>query len=258
MPTKIATWNVNSVRARLDRVLGWLARAQPDVVCLQELKVTTADFPADALRQAGYHAAVYGQKTWNGVAILSRSEATDVTCGFDDGTDDPQARLVAATVCGVRIVSAYIPNGEEVGSEKWLYKLAWLRRLDEWLRRTRTIALPLILCGDFNVARDDLDVADPAEWEGTVLCHPDVRGAFDRLLACGLTDLLREKHPEGGLYSWWDYRQLAFPRNQGLRLDYVLATAPLASRCLSAEVDRDERRGEKPSDHAPVVVVLGD
>lgn len=250
---RIATWNVNSVRARLERVLHWLDKARPDVVCLQELKATDADFPRDAITAAGYHAAVCGQKTWNGVAILSRTPPSAVESGFGDAVADPQARFVVVTIDGVRIASAYIPNGDEVGSDKYAYKLAWLQRLQAWLSRQSASAPPLVLCGDFNIARDDLDVASPAEWTDTVLCHAEVRVHFQAILGHDLVDVFREKHPQGGLYTWWDYRQLAFPRNDGVRLDYILAAPALAARCTAAEVDRDERKGEKPSDHAPVL-----
>lgn len=250
---KIATWNVNSVRARLDRLLAWLQRTQPDIVCLQELKTREDAFPYAAIRELGYHAAVYGQPTYNGVGILSLVEPQEVRRGMDDGVDDPQARLVAARVGEIQMVSAYIPNGQVVGSGQYAYKLEWLRRLRAFLERHYTPDTPLVLCGDFNVARDERDVADPAAWEETVLYHPTSRAALEELLGWGLFDIHRQQHPEGGLYSWWDYRSLAFPRNDGLRLDYIFATAPLASRCTAAEIDRQERKGEKPSDHAPVI-----
>ncbi len=250
---KIATWNVNSIRSRLDRLLQWLAKMEPDVVCLQELKATDEAFPYAAIHEAGYHAAVHGQKTYNGVAILSRSEPLDVQRGLADDIDDPQARVIAARVDDAVIISVYVPNGQSVGSEKWTYKLQWMGRLRHYLERRFDPAVPLLLCGDFNVARDDLDVANPAQWVGTVLCHQDGRRALEDIRRWGLTDVLRTHHPEGGIYSWWDYRMLAFPKNDGLRLDYIFATEPMARRCAGAEIDRDERKGEKPSDHAPVV-----
>jgi exodeoxyribonuclease III len=253
---KIATWNVNSVRARLDRLLAWLERTQPDVVCLQELKAKEEAFPHDAIREAGYHAAVYGQRTFNGVGILSRIEPQNVLRGMNDGVDDPQARFLAARVGELQVLSTYVPNGQVVGSEAYAYKLDWLRRLRAFLERHFTPETPLVLCGDFNVARDDRDVASPAVWAETVLFHPTSRAVLEELLSWGLVDVLRQQHPEGGLYSWWDYRMLAFPKNDGLRLDYVFATQSLASRCTSAEIDREERKGEKPSDHAPVVATL--
>ena len=254
---KIATWNVNSIRSRLDRLLQWLVKMEPDVVCLQELKANDEAFPYEPIREAGYHAAVHGQKTYNGVAILSRSEPVDVECGLGDGVDDPQARLIAAKVDEVHIISAYVPNGQSVGSEKWTYKLQWMRRLRHYLERRFDSSIPLLLCGDFNVARDDLDVATPAQWAETVLCHQDGRHALEDIVQWGLTDVFRKHHPEGGIYSWWDYRMLAFPKNDGLRLDYIFATEPMATRCTRAEIDRDERKGKKPSDHAPVVASFG-
>lgn len=253
---KIATWNVNSVRARLERLLAWLQRTQPDIVCLQELKAKEEVFPHDAIREAGYHAAVYGQRTFNGVGILSRIEPKDVQRGMDNGADAPQARFLAAEIGGVNIISAYVPNGQVVGSEAYVYKLDWLRRMQAFLERHFTPHTPLIVCGDFNVARDERDVADPAAWEETVLYHPTSRAALEELLGWGLADVFHQQHAEGSLYSWWDYRMLAFPKNQGLRLDYIFATQPLASRCTSAEIDSQERKGEKPSDHAPVVAMF--
>jgi DNA polymerase I len=248
----IATWNVNSIRSRLERVVDWLAHNRPDVLCLQELKVVEADFPFDALRKAGYFAAVSGQPTYNGVAVLSRTEPTEVRRGLDDDTDDPQARLVAAKVGGVWILSAYFPNGGEVGSDKWAYKLAWMRRLRTHLDRRHDPAEPLALCGDFNVAPDDLDVAFPATWAGSVLCHPDARAALAAVADWGLVDVVRRQLPQGGHYSWWDYQNLAFPRDDGLRIDHVFATAPLAERLAGAGIDRSAREGKGASDHTPV------
>ena len=251
---KLATWNVNSVRAREGRLMAWLARHQPEVVCLQELKGTAEVFPMAAVRAAGYHAAVFGQRTYNGVAILGLDAPEDVRHGLDDGVDDVQARLVSAKVCGVRVICVYVPNGGEVGSEKWQYKLTWLERLLAYLRRWHTPVEPLIVCGDFNIVPDDRDAANPDAWRDTVLTHADVRARFRPILDWGLRDVLRERHPEGGIYSWWDYRNLGFANNDGLRIDLVLATSALA--CSDAQVDRDERKGQQPSDHAPVVVTL--
>jgi exodeoxyribonuclease-3 len=253
---KIATWNVNSIRARLERFLAWLQTAQPDIVCLQELKVTDAAFPGDAIRAAGYHAAVHGQKTYNGVAILSRVEPAGVRRGMGDGVDDPQARFLAAQISGIHVVSAYVPNGQVVGSEPYAYKLAWLRRLRAFLETHFSPAMPVVVCGDFNVARTERDVTNPAAWAETVLFHPDGRAALEQVLQWGLVDVVREHHPADLLLSWWDYRMLAFPKNDGLRLDYIFATPPLAGRSTSGEIDRQERKGEKPSDHAPVITVF--
>ncbi len=251
---KLATWNVNSVRARLERLLRWLEKQRPDVLCLQELKVSDEDFPFDEVRAAGYQAAVFGQRTYNGVAILSREEPADVVRGFDDGADDPAARLIAARACGVTVVCVYVPNGGEIGSDKWAYKLDWLRRLRAWLERRHRLDERLALCGDLNVAPEARDCSDPVAWEGTVLYHPEARAALRGVTDWGLIDAFRLKRPEPGLYSWWDYRMLAFPKNVGLRIDHVFATPPLAERATAAAIDRDERKGKQPSDHAPVVV----
>ena len=250
---KLVTWNVNSIRSRLERLLALLARHKPDVVCLQELKGAEDVFPFDAIQQAGYRAAVLGQKTYNGVAILSRAELTDIHKGLGD---DEHARLIAATVDGVRIVSVYVPNGREVGCEHWDYKLDWLSKLTAWLAKAAKATDLLAVAGDFNVAPDDSDVAHPDEWADSVLCHDRVRELFRSLLDWPLVDVFRHHHPDGGVYSWWDYRRLAFPKGDGLRLDHILATDPLAACCSSAEVDRDERKGEKPSDHAPVIATF--
>ena len=253
---RIATWNVNSIRAREERLANWLKAQAPDVLCLQELKVTEADFPFAAVAALGYHAAAFGQKTYNGVAILSREEPQDIHRGMEDGVDDPQARLISARVQGIRVVSAYVPNGQTVGSEKWVYKLAWLGRLRSWLGAHLAPGEPFVLCGDFNVAPDDRDVARPEEWNDSVLCHPEVRAALGAVVGLGLEDLFRRHHAEGGFYSWWDYRELGFPKNNGLRIDHLYGNAALAARSTGAEIDRNERKGKLPSDHAPVIVEL--
>jgi exodeoxyribonuclease-3 len=253
---KIATWNLNSVRAREARLLAWLAAKQPDVLCLQELKAADEDFPAAAVEALGYQAVVYGQRTYNGVAILSRGPLVEVEKGFRDGDEDAQARLISARAGEIRVVCAYFPNGAEVGSEKFAYKLRWMERmhhyLERWLKRDESA----VLCGDFNVAPEDRDVARPEEWKESVLCHPEARAALARISGLGLVDLFRRHHSEGGYYSWWDYRMLGFPKNNGLRIDHILATEPLAARCSEAEIDRNERKGKQPSDHAPVVATF--
>ncbi len=253
---KIATWNVNSIRAREQRLLNWLERERPDVMCLQELKVTDDAFPFDALEGAGYRAAVFGQKAYNGVAILSRSEATNVGRGMDDGVDDPQARLIQADIHGVRFLNGYFPNGKEVGSPKYEYKLAWMKRLVAHLERTASPSDDLVLCGDFNVAPFESDVANPEKWQDSVLCHQEAREALQRIREWGLTDVFRVHHPAGGVYSWWDYRMLGFPKGDGLRIDHIYTTESIARRSISARVDRDERKGKKPSDHAPVITEI--
>jgi exodeoxyribonuclease III len=249
---KIAAWNVNSVRARLDRLVDWLKSAQPDVVCLQELKCVDADFPLEAIREAGYHAAVHGQKTYNGVAILARTEPTDVVRGLMDEEEDTHARVIAATVAGVRVVSVYAPNGQAVDSEAYHYKLRFYARLRRYLDTRHKPDEPLALCGDWNVAPEPLDVWDVSVWEGQTLFTPKERDAWRHLCGFGLSDTYRVLHPTEKKFSWWDYRMLQFQKNQGVRIDHVLATAPLTQRLVAADVDREARKGKQPSDHAPV------
>jgi exodeoxyribonuclease-3 len=250
---KIATWNVNSIRKRLDRVIPWLAEHGPDVLCLQETKVDDEAFPRAEIEATGYHVLCHGQKTYNGVALLTREPARDPVRGFGDEVQDSQARFLMATVGDVRVGTLYVPNGQEVGSEKFRYKLDWLTRLQRWLVAHADAGVPLALCGDINVAPDDRDVYDPVAWKDQVLCHPDERAALSGVCRWGLADVFRQHHSEAGLYSWWDFRQLCFPRNMGLRIDLILCTAPLATRCTSATIDRNARKGAAPSDHAPVI-----
>jgi exodeoxyribonuclease-3 len=253
---KLATWNVNSIRARCERLLAFLAKARPDVACLQETKVVDADFPAGAFEKLGYHAAFHGQKTYNGVALLSREPPRDVERGFGDGEPDPEARLLAATMSGLRIVTVYVPNGQEVGSDKFAWKLKWLKRLRAWLERRHRPDDLLVVCGDFNVAPEDRDVWDPERWRGQVLFSDQEKAALREVGDFGLADALRLKNQDAGVYTWWDYRMGAFHRGWGLRIDHVLVTKPLAARVKSVLVDRDERKGKEPSDHAPVIVEL--
>lgn len=250
---KIATWNVNSIRAREERLLRWLSANEPDVLCLQELKVTEQQFPSEKLKEIGYGAAVYGQKTYNGVAILSKWPIEQLHYGLGDAVDDPQARFLSGCVQGVRILSVYVPNGERVGADKYQYKLAWLERLRGHLQSRHTPDEPLLLGGDLNIAPDEMDVASPEDWLGTVLFNPEMSEAMRALLDWGLKDVFRIHQSGSGLYSWWDYRQLSFQKNQGLRIDHILATQPLAARSIAASIDRAERKGVKPSDHAPVL-----
>lgn len=254
---KIATWNVNSIRARLERLLAWLPEHQPDVLCLQEIKVETAAFPMEALAALGYGAAaVSGQKTYNGVAILAKQPLGDVRVGLEDGHDDAQARLIAATVGGVRVICAYMPNGSAVPSEKYDYKLRWLERFRVHLHQHHRPEEPLVVLGDFNVAPEPMDVYDPVGWVNEPIFHIDARNALKRVAEFGLVDVVRKHHPNPGLYSYWDYRMLAFPKNLGLRIDHIFATAPLAARCTSAAIDRNARKGKQPSDHAPVLATF--
>lgn len=253
---KLVTWNVNSIRQRLERLIALLARHAPDVVCLQETKVSDAEFPAAALREAGYATAFSGQKSYNGVAILAKSEPAEVACGFRDGADDGQARLIAATVADVRVICAYVPNGQAVGTEKYAYKLEWLDRLRRMLEREADASRPLALVGDFNVAPTDADVHDPEAWRGQVLCSEPERAALARVLDWGLVDGFRARYPERVAFTWWDYRELGFPKNRGLRIDHVLLSRPLIERLEDVVIDRDERKGKGASDHAPVLAVL--
>ena len=257
-PVVLATWNVNSIRMRLPRLLAWLERRRPDVVCLQETKVEDADFPLAELAALGYQALLNGQRAYNGVAILSQAPPADSLRAWPDGVEDPQRRLLGATIEGVRVLNVYAPNGGEVGSDKYTYKLEWYRRLRAFLDQAVDPAAPVVLCGDLNVAPEDRDVWDPDQWRGQTLCTEPERAAFRSLTAWGFQDALRLHQPEtGGLYTWWDYRAGAFHRGWGLRIDHVLLTAPLAARSAAVEIDRAERKGAKPSDHAPVVLTLG-
>jgi exodeoxyribonuclease-3 len=254
----LATWNVNSIRARHEKLLGWLESARPDVVCLQELKVEDDKFPRAEYEAQGWHVATHGQRTYNGVAILSKKPLEDVQVGLQDGEDDLQARLIAATIAGVRVMSLYAPNGESLGSEKYQYKLRWFGRLKRHLESRYSKTQPMALLGDFNVAPEPRDVHDPHRWEPTVLYHGDARAALSQLNQFGLVDAFRLKRDEPGLFTWWDYRAGAFHKNQGLRIDHVLVTEPLAPRVREARIDREARKNPTPSDHAPVLVELAD
>lgn len=252
---KIATWNVNSLKVRLPHLQDWLAARSPDVVCLQETKTEDAKFCLADIEQSGFSCCFSGQRTYNGVAILSRQPATDVQIGIP-GYDDPQKRVIAATVDGVRIVCIYVPNGESVSSDKYPYKLAWLERLTSWLAEELRSHPRLALLGDFNIAPDDRDVYDPKAWAGQVLCSEPERQAFQRLLGLGLIDSFRLFEQPERSYTWWDYRMNMFKRKLGLRIDHILLSAALAPACRSCIVDRDMRARERPSDHAPVVADL--
>ncbi|HEX8069734.1 MAG TPA: exodeoxyribonuclease III [Pyrinomonadaceae bacterium] len=250
---KIATWNVNSVLARQPLVERWLAAARPDVLCLQEIKCTADKFPADAFARLGYRATVFGQPTYNGVAILSRQEAADVQRGLDEEDAAAHARLLAATVGGVRVVNVYVPNGQAVGTEKYAYKLRWLRRLRAFLDEHCWTDDDVLLCGDFNVAPEDRDVHDPEEWRGRILFSEPEKAALAEVRAWGFVDAYREHVAAGGNFSWWDYRAAGFRRNAGLRIDHIWVSPPLAERCVAATIDRAPRGWERPSDHTPVV-----
>jgi exodeoxyribonuclease III len=256
MAMRVATWNVNSIRARLPRLLAWLERQQPDVVCVQETKVVDEDFPAVELAALGYESATFGQKTYNGVAILSRLPISEVRCGLPGDGPEAERRVLTARIAGIRVINLYCPNGGEVGSEKFAFKLTWYRRLRAWLDAGLDPAADILVCGDFNVAPEDRDVWDPAVWQGQILFSEPEKRALAEVVAWGLADLLRLHRAEGGLYTWWDYRQGAFHRGWGVRIDHLLATRSLAARCTAVEIDRAERKGEKPSDHAPVIATF--
>ena len=254
---KLATWNVNSIKARLPHLLGWLARAQPDVLCLQEIKLDESRFPYAEVEAAGYRAAVSGQKTYNGVAILSRAPLGEVTAGIH-GFEDVQRRVLAATLRDLRIVCLYCPNGQAVGSEKYTYKLRWFAALRDWLKDELARHPRLAVLGDFNVAPEDRDVHDPKAWEGQVLVSESERAALRALLELGLADGFRLFVQPERSFTWWDYRMLGFPRNAGLRIDHVLLSPELARRCVSCTIDKAPRKLERPSDHAPVVAEVAD
>jgi len=249
---KLATWNVNSVKVRLPQLLDWLAAARPDVACLQELKTESAKFPRAELEAAGYACAVDGQKTYNGVAILSRIPPAEVVAGIP-GFVDEQKRVLAASVGGVRVVCVYCPNGQAVGSEKYQYKLRWFAALRDYLAAELQRHPRLAVAGDFNVAPEDRDVHDPKAWEGQVHVSELERAAWRALLALGLKDSFRMFDQPEKSYSWWDYRMLGFRRNAGLRIDHVLLSGELARGCTSSSIDKAPRKLERPSDHAPAV-----
>ncbi|MDH4071714.1 MAG: exodeoxyribonuclease III [Gammaproteobacteria bacterium] len=249
---KVATWNVNSLNVRLPHVLEWLGSSSPDVLVLQEIKQTTEAFPAGTFAEAGYHAMASGQKTYNGVAILSRSPPTDPVTDMP-GFDDPQRRVLAATVNGVRVVNLYVPNGSEVGSEKYTYKLGWLKALKGFLANELGAFDKLVVLGDFNIAPDDRDVYDPEKWGDAILCSPPERAALRELMDLGLTDVFRQFDQPEKAFSWWDYRAAGFRRNAGLRIDLILASPVLAGSCSASYIDREPRTWDRPSDHTPVI-----
>ena len=253
---KLAAWNVNSLNVRLPHVVEWLKTHQPDVLCLQELKMEDAKFPMDAFDDIGYHAVFNGQKTYNGVAIISRARPEDVRKDIS-GFEDHQKRVIAATIEGVRVVCVYIPNGQTIDSEKYQYKLQWLGALQAYMGKAITDYGDVALLGDYNIAPDDRDVYDPKAWEGQVLCSVPERDAFRALIGLGLTDSFRLFGQAEKSYSWWDYRMNGFKRNLGLRIDHVLLTAGIAARCISSVIDVEPRKLERPSDHAPVFVEIG-
>jgi len=252
---KVASWNVNSIKMRLEQVLLWLQQTDIDVLALQETKTINEMFPRERIEEAGYHVVFSGQKTYNGVAILSKRPLSDITTEIPD-FGDPQRRVLAATVGDIRIVNVYVPNGSSLASEKYHYKLEWLAKVKEFIRSQMEQFPKLIMLGDYNIAPGDKDVHDPVEWEGSVLVSEPERQAFRAICALGLQDSYRLKHPEESAFSWWDYRAAAFRRNRGLRIDLVLLSQPLVEILQDANIDKAPRKWEKPSDHAPVWVEL--
>jgi len=254
---RIATWNVNSLRARLPRVLEFLERQSPDIVCLQETKVVDELFPREALEDAGYTVAFHGQKTYNGVAILAKGRIEDVQAGIP-GTSHPEARVLAATVGDLLLLDLYVVNGQEVGCEKYAYKLAWLRDVAAYIRDRFPMDEKVIVTGDFNITFDDRDVYDPDGWREKILCSTPEREALAHLMAPGLRDALRKHTEDAGVYTWWDFRTKGFQRGNGLRIDHFLLSPPAYELCTGVEVDLAARDGEKPSDHAPVIATFGE
>jgi len=249
---KIASWNVNSLNVRLPHVLAWCDVARPDILALQETKMTDDRFPVDELQEAGYHSVFSGQKTYNGVAILSREPATDIVTDVD-GLDDPQRRILGVTIGDTRIIDLYVVNGKEVGSDKFEYKLHWLQQVTNWISEQAQQYEKLVVLGDFNIAPEDRDVHDPESWFEKILCSTEEREALQRVLDLGLVDTFRLFEQREKSWSWWDYRMAAFRRNMGLRIDLVLASEALSKVCTAAYIDKEPRRQERPSDHTPVV-----
>lgn len=250
---KIATWNVNSILARLPNVTRWLDEVHPEVLCLQETKCTDDKFPLDPLQERGYKCFMFGQQSYNGVAILTRDECTGTLCGFPQDTRDAPARLLATTVAGIKIVNVYVPNGQMVGTEKYQFKLDWLQRLRRFLDENYQQSEPVLLCGDFNVAPEERDVHDVRLWQGRILFSDPERAAISDVKDWGFIDAFRMHTEATGHYSWWDYRAGAFRRNLGLRIDHIWVSEPLAVRNTNTWIDMNPRTWERPSDHAPVV-----
>lgn len=252
---KIASWNVNSINVRLPQVLDWLVTHQIDVLALQETKVVDALFPVAAFKDIGYQVSFSGQKTYNGVALIAKAELMEVCCD-NPHFEDPARRFLAATVHGIRVINLYVPNGQSLDSDKYVYKLAWLEGIRHYLRQALNDYKNVVVLGDFNIAPTDLDVHDPALWHDVVLVSPKERAAFESMLALGLVDALRAHAPSEAVYTWWDYRQGGFRRNHGLRIDHILLSEPLREASRAVVVDTVPRKSERPSDHAPLWVEL--
>ncbi|MDJ0939752.1 MAG: exodeoxyribonuclease III [Woeseiaceae bacterium] len=249
---KLATWNVNSLKVRLNQVLNWVDANQPDVLVLQEIKQVTEQFPVEEFGEAGYDAIASGQKTYNGVAVLARREPADPVTDFP-GFEDPQRRILASTISGVRVVNLYVPNGSEVGSEKYKYKLNWLDALHGFLKDELQRHDKLVVLGDFNIAPADEDIYDPVKWGDSILASPKEREALQKVMSLGLTDVFRKFDQPEKTYSWWDYRAAGFRRNAGLRIDLILTSDALTEACVASYVDKEPRSWDRPSDHTPVV-----
>ena len=254
---QLATWNVNSLAVRLPQLIDWLAAHPVDALVLQETKLTDDKFPQAEIEAAGYQVVFHGQKTYNGVALLSRTPAQDVVRNIP-GFADEQARVITGTVGGVRVIGGYFPNGQAPDSDKFVYKMAWLDALQAFVRDELTRHPQLVLMGDFNITPDDRDVYDPVGWAGQIHCTPEERAHFQALLGLGLVDTFRLFEQPAKSWSWWDYRNLAFRKNQGLRIDHILASTALQPRVSACEIDKPTRKNERPSDHAPVIVTLAD
>lgn len=254
---KIVTWNINSIKVRLERVLNFCQRLQPDVLCLQELKCLEENFPLQQFKDIGYHVAVYGQKQYNGTAIISKHELTEIKKNFSSSAGfSNEARWIQAKIRDLYVVSIYAPNGGEVGSDKYAYKLRWYEQMQCYLQESFRPEAKVVLAGDFNVAPTDMDVYDPKLRAGMILCSQPERDAFQNICNLGYHDYLRSKYPSDKIYSWWGYQELSFPLNKGFRIDFNLVSSSLLPSCQDTWIERDERKGKKPSDHAPVVLKI--
>ncbi len=252
---RFATWNVNSVRKRVGQIVQWMSDSGIDVLCLQETKCVNEQFPLDPFTEIGYECHVYGQKAYNGVAIISRLKATNIVYGIP-GYNDPECRVIAASICRIRTLSVYVPNGQQVGAEKFVYKMEWLGKFERYLADIAKTHEMALVGGDYNIAPEDIDVHDPAAWGDEVPASPPEREAYGKLLATGYADLFRTLHPEEQMFSWWDYRQNSFARNRGLRIDIALATPKTVANTTECLIDDRPRGNESPSDHAPVVTEI--
>ena len=254
---KVVTWNVNSINVRLGRLKNLIRREDPDIVCLQELKCTDDKFPADELEKLGYFSSYWGQKTYNGVAILSKEKPSKIWKGFDSKTNE-ESRLIAIRLSHLTVICVYVPNGQEVGSEKYQFKLNWFKKLNHFLESHFDLNTPLLVCGDFNVAPTDQDVYDPSVWRDKILFSTPEKTALNSLLNLGFLDCYRQLHPREKAFTWWDYRNVSFLKDHGLRIDFILGTDSIIQKAEDAYVDRNERKGTQPSDHAPVIGVFTD